>query len=66
MPRTMLTDEYWTRLKPILLKLNTYDKGNFRHTVEGVLYRMHVGFPWRLASLILSIRLISAGLEAMS
>lgn len=47
MPRTMLKDEHWTRLRPILLELNIYDKGNLRQTVEGVLYRMRVGCPWR-------------------
>ncbi len=47
MPRTMLTDEHWTRLRPILLELNLYDKVNLRRTVEGVLYRMRVGCPWR-------------------
>ncbi|MEC5210714.1 transposase [Psychrobacter sp. PL15] len=47
MPRTMLKDEHWTRLRPILLELNIYDKGNLRNTVEGVLYRMRVGCPWR-------------------
>ncbi|WP_289048074.1 transposase, partial [uncultured Psychrobacter sp.] len=47
MPRTMLKDEHWTRLKPILLELNIYDKENLRQTVEGVLYRMRVGCPWR-------------------
>ena len=47
MPRTMLTNENWTRLRFILLELNIYDKGNLRLTVEGVLYRMRVGCPWR-------------------
>ncbi|MGP9457109.1 transposase, partial [Psychrobacter sp. AOP7-D2-23] len=47
MPRTMLKDQHWTRLRPILLELNIYDKGNLRQTVEGVLYRMRVGCPWR-------------------
>ncbi len=47
MPRIMLKDEHWTRLKPILLELNIYNKGNLRQTVEGVLYRMRVGCPWR-------------------
>ena len=47
MPRTMLKEEHWTRLKPILLDLNIYDKGNLRNTIEGVLYRMRVGCPWR-------------------
>jgi len=47
MPHTMLKDEHWIRLRPILLELNIYDKGNLRNTVEGVLYRMRVGCPWR-------------------
>lgn len=47
MPRTMLKDEHWTRLRLILLELKMYDKGNLRRTVEGVLYRMRTGCPWR-------------------
>ncbi|ALF60513.1 IS5/IS1182 family transposase [Psychrobacter urativorans] len=47
MPGTMLKDENWTRLRPILLELSIYDKGNLRQTVEGILYRMRVGCPWR-------------------
>ena len=47
MPRTMLKDEHWTRLRPILLELNIYDKRNLRQTVESVLYRMRVGCPCR-------------------
>ena len=47
MPHTMLKDEHWIRLRPILLELNIYDKGNLRNTIEGVLYRMRVGCPWR-------------------
>ena len=47
MPRTMLTNENWTRLRFILLELNIYDTGNLRLTFEGVLYRMRVGCPWR-------------------
>ena len=44
MPRTMLKNKNWTRLR--LLELNIYDKGNLRRTVEGVLYRMRTGCPW--------------------
>lgn len=43
----MLKDEYWTRLRPLLLDLNIYDKGDLRQTFEGILYRMRVGCPWR-------------------
>lgn len=31
----------------MLLELKMYDKGNLRRTVEGVLYRMRTGCPWR-------------------
>ena len=47
MPRTILKNEHWTRLRPILLELNIYDKGNLRLTIEGILYRMRTGCPWR-------------------
>ncbi len=47
MPRTMLKNERWTRLRPILLEFNIYNKENIRNTVEYVLYRMRVGCPWR-------------------
>ena len=43
----MLNDKQWKRLKPILLEIGLYDKPNLRKTVEGVLYRMQVGLPWR-------------------
>ena len=47
MPRLMLTDEHWSKLKPILLEMGIYDKRELRTTVEGILYRMRVGCPWR-------------------
>lgn len=65
MPRTMLKDEHWIRLRPILLKLNIYDKGNLRKMVEGVVYRMRIGCP-TLASLIPSTRLTSVGFAVTS
>jgi len=42
MPRTILKDEHWTRLRPILLELNIYDKGNLRQTIERILHRLPV------------------------
>jgi len=39
MPRTMLKDEHWTRLKPILLELNIYNKGNLEGVQNSVLNR---------------------------
>lgn len=47
MPRTMLTDKLWLKLLPILADNNIYDKPNLRLTVEGILYRLRTGSPWR-------------------
>lgn len=46
MPSTMLKDEHWTCIIPILLELNLYDKGNLGLTIEGVLYRIRTGCHW--------------------
>ena len=47
MTRLMLSDEHWSRLKTIMLEQGIYDKPNLRMMVEGMLYRMRVGCPWR-------------------
>ena len=47
MSRTKFTDEYWSKLKPILLDSGIYDKPNLRMTFEGILYRIRVGCQWR-------------------
>ena len=47
MIRLMLTDEHWSRLKTIMRENGIYDKPNLRKTVEGILYRMRTGLPWR-------------------
>lgn len=47
MPRLMLNDELWSKLRSILLQENVYDKCNLRFTVEGMFYRMRVGCAWR-------------------
>jgi transposase len=47
MPRLMLSDEFWSKLEKILLQETIYNKRNLRMTVEGMLYRMRVGCPWR-------------------
>ena len=47
MPRTMLTDEHWSKLRGIMRQERIYDKPNLRNTVEGILYRLRVGCPWR-------------------
>ena len=43
----MLTDEYWAKLKPIMLVQGVYAKPQLRQTIEGIFYRLRVGCPWR-------------------
>jgi transposase len=47
MPRFLLSDELWSKLREILLQLAVYDKRDLRLTVEGILYRMRTACPWR-------------------
>ena len=47
MTRLMLTDELWSKLRAIMQQQGIYDKPNLRMMVEGMLYRMRVGCPWR-------------------
>ena len=47
MPRLLLSDELWLKLKLILLQCGVYDKSNLRLVVEGILYRLRTGLPWR-------------------
>lgn len=48
MPRTMLTDASWNRLKQILKDSGRiYNKYEHRNTLEGILYRMRTGIQWR-------------------
>ena len=47
MPRLMLTDEHWSKLQVMMLEASIYGKPNLRMTVEGILYRMRTGCPWR-------------------
>jgi len=47
MPRLMLSDELWSKLRKILCQHGIYDKRDLRMTVEGMLYRLRVGCPWR-------------------
>lgn len=47
MARRMLSDEHWSKLRTIIRENGIYHKPNLRKTVEGILYRMRVGCPWR-------------------
>ena len=47
MPRLLLTDELFSKLLIILRQENIYHKKNLRLTLEGMLYHLRVGCPWR-------------------
>ena len=47
MVRLMRSDELWSKLRTIMRQNGVYDKPKLRLTVEGILYRMRVGCPWR-------------------
>lgn len=47
MARLMLSDEFWSKLRIILHQNGIYHKPGLRMTVEGMLYRIRVGCPWR-------------------
>nr|WP_294864025.1 IS5 family transposase [uncultured Pseudogulbenkiania sp.] len=47
MPRLMLCDELWSKLEKILLQHAIYNKPDLRTTVEGMLFRIRAGCPWR-------------------
>ena len=43
MPRLILNDEKWSKLKPIILQMGIYNKRNLRLTVEGILLSLKSG-----------------------
>ncbi|MDP8051150.1 IS5 family transposase [Pasteurella atlantica] len=48
MPRTILTDNQWNKLYNFLFCTGRiYKKAEHRKTVEGILYRIRTGIPWR-------------------
>ena len=47
MPRLLLSDAHGSKLRKILRQMAIYDKPDLRLTMEGILYRMRVGCPWR-------------------
>ena len=47
MIRYLLSDESWSRLKVIMFHFKICNKLNLRKMVEGILYRMRTGIPWR-------------------
>ncbi|MBW1616960.1 MAG: transposase, partial [Deltaproteobacteria bacterium] len=47
MVRLMLNNERWLKFRDIMTKNKIYAKPNLRLMVEGILYRMRTGCPWR-------------------
>lgn len=47
MPRTMLTDQHWQKLKAILRNLSIHHNSNLLNFIEAILYRMRTGCPWQ-------------------
>jgi len=48
MPRMMLTDAYWAKISELMKQSGRiYNKPEHRMTLEGILYRMRTGCPWR-------------------
>lgn len=43
----MLNDELWAKLSAILQQNGLYAKQSTRLNIEGLLYRMRTGCPWR-------------------
>jgi len=46
MPRYMLAEEQWSKLREILFQFSLYNKAGLRKTIEGILFRMRTGVPW--------------------
>ena len=43
----MLTDEFWSKLTTVFSRIKIYNQPDLRSYVEGMLYRIRVGCPWR-------------------
>jgi transposase len=47
MPRLLLSDEHWSKLREILLYKTIYNKRDLRMAAEGMLHRMRTRCHWR-------------------
>lgn len=50
MPRLMLTNEHWSKLRKVLREEGVYDKPALRPMVQGMLYRLRTSRPWRASA----------------
>jgi transposase len=47
MDRRVLTDEIWSQLLAVLIGKGCYDAKNGREVMEGILWKLRTGAPWR-------------------
>jgi hypothetical protein len=47
MNRRVLTDEIWSQLLAVMESKGCYDSKNSREIMEGILWKLRVGGPWR-------------------
>jgi transposase len=47
MPRRQISDQLWIKLKQVLLDNDIYETLGLRLTVEGILFKLRAGCPWR-------------------
>jgi transposase len=47
MPRMLISDQLWLKLYQILIVNSIYKTEGLRLTVEGILYKLRTGCPWR-------------------
>ena len=47
MPRRQISDQLWINLKQILCDNDIYETVGLRLTVEGILFKLRAGCPWR-------------------
>ena len=56
MPRTMLTDQHWQKLKVILRNLSIHHNSNLRNFIEAILYRIRQVVRGEIFLLVLVIQ----------
>jgi transposase len=47
MTRRVLTDGIWAQLQAIMAAKGCYDAKNSREVMEGILWKLRTGSPWR-------------------
>ena len=47
MPKMQMSDQLWLKLKQVLIENGIYETIRLRLTVEGILFKLRAGCPWR-------------------